>query len=471
MFTLNNVSSMYAVNNLTRLGAALALSDRRLTSSKRVTCAADDPSGIVSITNFSSQLARIEGSLRNGDRISSEIDAADGAMAEIQTLLGNIETSMTSASGATDEDDLAAYQAEIDLALAGINRLVNTTTFNGSYLLNGQKGYTITGADSDDLSDIRISSANTTGGSLSVTVSVSAPTAGFVTSSDIIGGLAGDVTFTVTGPDGNSMEFNFLTGTGRSTIRGAVNAWSGTLDVVAENSGNGLVFTSQQAGATKAVTVNVTAGSAYFTVDGASSATDYGEDAIVIVNGQTTDIDDETQEASFSTAGISGTLALTDAFYTGPDATTTFTISGSGSGFRLGVSASDAILLGQPTLATSSLGNAKLGYLSSLGSGGANDISSENFSEALDIVSKASGQVSISRARFGAVKTNTIDSSINSLEATQTAVTNAKSAIEDIDYATETANNTRLQLMAQATAAILSNMSSTSSSILMYLLS
>jgi len=74
-------------------------------------------------------------------------------------------------------------------------------------------------------------------------------------------------------------------------------------------------------------------------------------------------------------------------------------------------------------------------------------------------------------ARFGAVQSSMIDSSINSLEVTQTAVTNARSVIEDIDYATETANNARLQLMAQATAAILSNMSSTSSSILMYLLS
>ncbi|KPK75656.1 MAG: hypothetical protein AMJ79_10450, partial [Phycisphaerae bacterium SM23_30] len=137
-----------AINNLTKIGAQLALSDQRLSTGKRINSAADDPSGVVAVANMHDEITRIDALTENGQRISSIIDTADGALAQISSLLGTIETKALAAAGATaTAEERAAYQAEIDAAVDAIDTLVNTTTFNSTRLLDGGLAYTTSGID------------------------------------------------------------------------------------------------------------------------------------------------------------------------------------------------------------------------------------------------------------------------------------------------------------------------------------
>ena len=121
--TLNNSSMLQMVNTLSSIGAQLALSNARLSTGQRINRASDDPSGIIAVANFDQQLAQIEASTRNGERINSIIDTADGAMAQISSLLGTIQSNALSAAGSSvTAEERGAYQAEIIPPLTPLTR-------------------------------------------------------------------------------------------------------------------------------------------------------------------------------------------------------------------------------------------------------------------------------------------------------------------------------------------------------------
>jgi len=105
---------------------------------------------------------------------------------------------------------------------------------------------------------------------------------------------------------------------------------------------------------------------------------------------------------------------------------------------------------------TGSLGDNANGYLSSLGSGGTNSLTSENLTTAQKVIDKSIKQVSQLRGRLGAFQRFTIGSTVNSLGIALENASAAESAIRDTDFAEETANLTRNQILAQAATTVLS---------------
>ena len=135
----------------------------------------------------------------------------------------------------------------------------------------------------------------------------------------------------------------------------------------------------------------------------------------------------------------------------------TFYVTGGGADFSLSpeVGLAGKVGIGIFSVATGSLGDATVGYLSSLGSGQANDMNAGNFASGQRIVREAVQQVSNLRGRLGAFQSNTIQSTIRALQVTYENTTAAESAIRDTDFATETAALTRAQILVQSATSAL----------------
>ena len=88
--------------------------------------------------------------------------------------------------------------------------------------------------------------------------------------------------------------------------------------------------------------------------------------------------------------------------------------------------------------------------LSSLKTGGANSLDKADLTDAASIIDQAISQVGTLRGRLGAIQKNAVESNIRSLQTSLEQVTAAESSIRDADFAVETANLTRAQILTQA---------------------
>jgi len=459
-FSLSNVTLLKALNSFSRLSKQFDTSNLRLTTGLRVNQGADDPSGLVAASKFSQELAKLTGQTANAERISNQIETADGTLSEISSLITEIQTKVIAAADSTaTAAEKAAYQESIDLAINSIDRLVNTTTFNGKRLLDGALGYTVSNVNTSDLSDVRISSSNRTADA-TITVVATSATQGTLTYSG--GALADDLAFTITGPDGSS-DFSFAAGTTKAAIASAVAAAANTTGVTASNTGAGdpLEFTTVEYGEAAAFSIEITQGAMTFD-EGTTAAS--GTDATVTVNGAAAAVDG--QEVIFNANGISGSFSLTDSFNQNGGTTSFVLAGGGGAGWQLHAAANGAINFGISSLSTAHLGSVNLGYLSSLKSGGANDIASGNLTAAGSIVSAAATLVARDQGRLGAVQKYSIDTTLNMLSAASTAMTAAKDSIMNIDYAAESANNSRLSTLMEIGAQVIAAVNSSRASIL-----
>jgi len=82
-------------------------------------------------------------------------------------------------------------------------------------------------------------------------------------------------------------------------------------------------------------------------------------------------------------------------------------------------------------------------------------LSSKNFASAQRIVREAINQVASLRGRLGSFQKDTLTTTINSLRVARENVTAAESAIRDADFAAETSNLTRAQILVNSSTAIL----------------
>jgi flagellin len=271
------------------------------------------------------------------------------------------------------------------------------------------------------------------------------------------GGLLDDVSFQLTGSTGN-YTFNFNAGAQLTDIISAINAQTSTTGVTAAaNSNNGLTFSSTGVGSTATVKVAVDSedGSQAFTngltAHGTTSAATQatGTDVQGTINGVTANGSGNTLSINNSNLSASVTLKA------GASGQSDFTITGGGALFQLGpnVVANEQADLGIQSVDASSLGGID-GLLSELGSGGTAALAT-NPSLANSIVNEAISQVSDLRGRLGAFQSTTLESNVSSLNDTLQNLTSAQSSIKDADFAAESANLTRAQVLEQSGISVL----------------
>jgi flagellin len=196
---------------------------------------------------------------------------------------------------------------------------------------------------------------------------------------------------------------------------------------------------------------------------GAPRQRDEGQDAEAMINGHRSV--GRGLELNLNTTTLDMTLALVESFGMG---TTSFAITGGGALFQLGpnVDANQQVNIGLQSVAASSLGNGVVGFLTQITTEGEYSLLADGAARASLIVKEAVRQVSVLRGRLGSFERNTLQTNINSLNITMENLTSAESGIRDADFAQETSNLTRSQILVQAGTSVLSMANSTPQSVL-----
>ncbi len=465
-----NVPSMIAQRVLRFQNQGLVTSLERLSTGLRINRGKDDPAGLIASENLRAEKKAISSAIANAERAEQVINVAEGGLQEIQDLLvelqGLVSASANEAGLSVEEKD--ANQLQIDSILQTIDRLANDTSFQGTKLLNGSFDYTVQGINSTLLTDVQVNSARVPDGgvlNVDITVLTSGQTAQVFLSTGgnfDSGNNEGSITIEVTGIDG-VQQFTFASGTTQANIITAINSFKDAIGVSATVSAVDarVEFRSVGFGSSQFVSVKelnaltndfIFASAAGGALD---SHKDSGRDAVVIINGQQATANG--LEARVVTGGfdvfvdIDGSSTLNTSSGSGTN-NTQFTITGGGANFNLSpnVNLAGKVSLGIETVTTGNLGKAGTGFLASLSAGGTNNVVNGDLSTAQKIIDEAIKQVSTLRGRLGAFQKNTVGATINSLGIALENTAAAEASIRDTDFAKETAELTRAQILAQA---------------------
>lgn len=474
-----NISSIIAQNNLNRANTDLSGSLRRLSTGLRINRGADDPAGLIVSERLRAEIGGVEKAISNVERASSVIATTEAALQEINTLLNSIKglTIEAANTGAFSPEEIQANQLQIDSAIDTITRISNTTSFAGLQLLNGSLDYITSGVSASAISDVNIYGANfglETEIPVSVEVLASAEHAQlFLSGGGATPTILSNVTIEVRGVNGVEV-FQLTSGQTYASVAEAINRSKDVTGVSATLvGGSGLVFSSIGFGSDAFVSVQKipgqTSGGFFDTLDaldGNSAQRDTGEDVLALINGSLA-IGDGTK-IGLRTSALNIELTLTDAAATTPGQTHNFSINGGGALYQIGqrVNSAQQANFGVPSVAASRLGNATVGFLNSIKTGGPNSLIAGRAREASDIIDAATDQITSLRGRIGAFERNTLQSALRSQQVALENLTASESQIRDTDFAKETAELTRAQVLVQAGTSTLAIANSSAQSVL-----
>lgn len=141
-----NMSAIFANDNLAKSENLLNSSIAKLSSGYKINHAKDNPSGIAISKKMHAQIRGLSTATQSASDGISIIEIAEGALTEVHDMLQRLnELSIKGANGTMSDGDRKTLQEEVDQLLDEVNRVAETTEFNGSTLLDGSfdlKGYT-----------------------------------------------------------------------------------------------------------------------------------------------------------------------------------------------------------------------------------------------------------------------------------------------------------------------------------------
>lgn len=477
-----NVSSLIAQNNLARTNAGLETSLQRLSTGLQINRGADNPAGLIVSERLRSEIQGAGQAIDNAERAANVIATTEGALQEISTLLTSIQALTVEAAntGAFSPEEIEANQLEIDSAVESITRISNTTSFAGLNLLNGSLDYLDSGLVTSQISDVRVFGANFgLDDNIAVNVEViNSAERGSLFISGNTAGAAGaflsSVSFELQGNQGVQV-FNFASGTTLSSVAEAVNNVRDATGVTARlvsatDPTSGIVFESDGFGSNDFVSVRVLDDGDFFeTFDGQggnSISRDEGVDTLALVNGNLALGDG--LDISLNTNTINLGLTLTSGAAQTANTPYQFVITGGGANFQIGpeVSSLQQVGFGIQSVAASNLGDSITGFLNSITTGGDNSLVAGGARQASDIINLSIEQVASLRGRLGAFERNTLDTAVRATSITLENLTAAESAIRDTDFAAETAELTRAQILQQASTSTLGIANTTAQNVL-----
>ena len=465
----SNIVSLTAQRNLGMAQAGLSTTMQRLSSGLRVNSAKDDAAGLAIANRMTSQIRGLTQATRNANDGISLAQTAEGALGSAGTMLQRIrELAVQSANDTNTSADRKSLQAETGQLLSELDRIATTTQFNGRNLLDGSLGSSTfqVGANANQTITAATSNfrTNVYGAQLAQNTSVvanAATTATSLAGAIIVNGAASK-TVTLTAADTAATAataFNSVTESTGVTAKArnltefkaaAIGAYSLAVtgsNATAANITFNVSATGTSAGLAEAVKafndVSSTTGiSAKLNAasDGLILSNDAGEDVKILNNSAANGITVASYNAITSaTNGTDTFSAATAAAAAATVISRGFVEFSSDKGFSFGTSASALVT----TAATSTL-NA----VSTI------DISTVTGStKALKIVDSALAAVDGQRASFGALQSR-FEATISNLGSSIENLSASRSRIQDADFASETANLARAQILQQAGTAM-----------------
>ncbi len=475
-----NISSLNSQRNLTTSQSSLATSLQRLSSGLRINSAKDDAAGLAISQRMTSQINGLNRAAQNANDGVSLAQTAEGALGQVGDSLQRIrELANQSANATNSSSDRAAMQQEVSQLVSEITRISNTTSFNGLKILDGSyanQQYQI-GANAGET--ISVSVADSRAEHMGATT-LSSGTATVASGVDTTGTPGTPGTNGVDGIAGNADDVAAVPGTPKDFTGGLV--LNGTdIDTTSAKNLNDVVNAinaqSGNTGVTAARAIsNTLTSTAVVAAAAADSTIKIGTASISILTGDDAATIAEKVNSASSNTGVSaevdsaGKIKLTSA--NGADFKLTDTADVLEMGATAETSYEAGITLSAKVGGTITVVNGATGTLAAdLGltaaTGAAKDLIVSNLdistvggaNDALAIVDAALTQVSGTRAQLGAVQ-NRFTAVIANLSTTAENLTASRSRIQDADFASETANMTRGQILQQAGTAMLAQANS-----------
>ena len=463
-----NVTSMKAQGNLNKAQSNTATSMERLASGLRINSAKDDAAGLQISNRMTSQINGIGVAMRNANDGISIAQTAEGAMSESTNILQRMrDLSLQSANGSNSSDDRSAMQKEINSLQSELTRIAETTSFGGQNLLDGSYGTQAFQVGSEANQTINVSLK-----------SVAATSIGAYQSNKAGSVFGGGLVAAAAGTNGAVADTLTIT-QGTSTTNISTAASDTATEMVAKINQAG---TGVKASAETNVQADLTAAfdtSLIMNVDGGAGKTSSLDLTGISNNADLAKAINDTSGATGVTANLdNGTLTITSS--TGADINFTSLASNTSGALALknvsaeGVAsaatnvttagvvatAAGAITLSSPdsfTLTSASTGAAEItGEVSGVFAGVSTvDIgTAAGAQSAIDIIDGAIAGIDSQRADLGATQ-NRLDFTISNLGNIQNNVSDARSRIQDVDFAAESATLSKQQILSQASSAML----------------
>lgn len=472
-----NVASLTAQRNLVGTGNKMNTALQRLSSGYRINSAKDDAAGLAITDRMTSQIRGLTQAARNANDGISLAQTAEGSLQETTNLLQRMrELAVQSANDTNSDSDRQSIQDEITNLKAEINRIAETTSFNNRKLLDGSFGSAKFHVGSEANQTITVTTGNASGTNLgsnrvtlraehAVGADAAGATTGYTGADMVVNGSVGSSTVTIA-TDASAKEVaNAVNG---ATVDTGVTASAYTkVEMTVSDTGNytfDLATTSGTASISASVTDTSDLSDMVDAINDQSATT--GVTATLNDSGDTVILEDadgdnisltrtDTAAGTFSvqsmnqdgTAGIGGAVTVSSAAATAHAEFKGYALMESDKAFSIG-SAS-----GIGATATDFQGDAVTSDLEAVSDidlktqSGAND--------ALTVIDKAIAKIDSIRSKLGAVQ-NRFESTITNLMNVSENISASRSRILDADFAAETANLTKTQIIQQAGLSMLS---------------
>ena len=476
-----NVSSMQAQNSVRTQGLNLSSAMERLSSGIRINSAKDDAAGLAISTRMTASIRGISAAIRNANDGISLTQTAEGSLGQISDNLQRIrELAVQSANTGNNSSDRAAMNNEATQLIAEIDRVASNTTYNGINLLDG----------TFQSQNLQVGAGNGTNDRITISI-------GSAKSSAL--GVGSNSSYSTTLAQGSAVAASALTAGMLS-----INGYS-----VGASASDGVSNTDPtHSGIAKAAAINaisgltgVTAAVAATTVSGAAPSTFAGYTAVsgtddLTINGvslgtlgASTNAIDSGSKIAAAVNAITGQTGVTATFATATGVVSlsaadgrNITIAGVGkgltdSGFTAATTRSKLTLTSTSSAGITLAGTTGLtstgltvGYTAATATAGAG-VSSLSLTTAagsqaaLTTLDTAINTITDSRAAMGAYQ-NRLTASIANLETTSMNLSASRSRILDTDYAKETTNLAKSQIIQQAATAMLAQANQSGQSVL-----
>ena len=392
-----NNAALNAAASASSVNRDMETSMARLSTGKRINSASDDAAGVAISSRLSSEIRGTDQAIRNSLDGQALIDTAEGAHKEIENILQRMrEVAVQAANDTNNGQDRSNLQAEMDAMVSEVDRIASNTTWAGANLMQADAGTSFSfmvGAAPDITSnEITVNISSMTTSGLKLNSGASGITA--VTAVDAV--IAADA-YTLTAGD--------VTGGG---------AFSANVMASVTADGN----------------VSITVGSETITAAVTAAGTD--ADNFASIN------------TAFSAYGITASQAPAANGGAGAN----------GSGITFTFAAVEAVEAADAVVGVTAV-DANVNRISvEATTAGATD-AADNARAGIVLIDAAISAVSSQRSKLGAVS-NRLGHTVNNLSNVSATVTSARGRIEDADYAMETTNLAKNQILQRASVAMLS---------------
>jgi flagellin len=506
----HNLASINGHRNMVKNDAAVSKSLERLSSGLKINRAADNAAGLIISEQMRAQLSGLSQAVDNSSTAVTMIQTAEGALDEVNTLLSKARSLAIHAGNAAvnDTNQLVADQSELDNIIDSVSRISDTTQFGTKKLLDGSLSngasnnsaiaavklggdYASKLADTTATKGYHTLAITQKATQSTVTIAMSGGVGG--TSDVWTGGVMADVSGSATVQKSFSISINGATlnvqsGTTKNQFIQQLNAlgsqvgftavatatgatMTGALTLTANDYGSTFSFDVQYVSGTSGASTmvatatngldakatlylytgqagtNATAGSGAATTMtfSATGGTTYvgGSGLRMVSSGGSTIVLASAVGVDSGAGGSSGLI------YGAIDGTS------SGATFQIGANVGQTATVSLQSTNSNNLGIGASGTYSNLNQLKGSSLVSGNSNEALKVIDKAIDDVTKTRGQLGAFQSSTLETNINSLQVASENLTAAESTIRDVDFAAESAQYTKNNILMQASTAMM----------------